>query len=67
MFKKLKVQSLLYFCKVICEKEPAGEVKMKVKNDRVAGCFKGGIKHKCLPSPNPYIGSSFPATQYRCK
>jgi len=44
------------------EKGPAGYVKMKVKNNKVAGCFKGGIKHKCLPSSNPYIGSSFPTT-----
>src|ERR1044071_3390148 len=61
----LKINQNILYCKVIHEKGPAGYVKMKVKNNRVAGCFKGGIKHKCLPSPNPYIGSSFPATQKR--
>ena len=66
MYIFLKINRILYyiFHEVIHEKGPAGYVKMKVKNNRVAGCFKGGIKHKCLPGPNPYIGSSFPATPH---
>src|SRR3954470_18598432 len=59
-FKKLEVKFLLFFHKVIHEKVPDSYVKIKVKNNRVAGCFKGGIKHKCLPSLIHILAIPFP-------